>query len=241
MELFARAARARRPDLHVTAIRDVQVLKGVRLAKYGKGGDRFLVTSKLFANGSEATYEMALVGEGGTKHYAAKVHMEAELVTHAAPAPAIGDLRPWDDIVYGDVLFHGPMFHAIAGLEGESERGIAGRLVGMRDLGWSEHGAWATDPALLDGGLQLAVLWTKHALGGASLPTSIGAYVPHRASGDARGPIRAVASGRAKNRDQAVFDVVFADESGAPVARLESVEVSVLPGSREQIAPRSRG
>jgi len=234
MELFARAARARRPDLEVSAIREVRVLKGVRLAGYGKGGDRFLVTSKAFANGSTATYEMALLGEGGVRHYAARVHMEPAL-ERGTPAPVLGELRPWNDIVYGDVLFHGPMFHAIAGLEGESERGIAGTLVGRHALGWSEEEAWATDPALLDGGLQLAVLWTKHALGGASLPTSIGAYVPYRSPGTAAS-VRAVASGRAKNRDQAVFDVVFADERGEAVARLESVEVSVLPGSREELA-----
>jgi acyl transferase domain-containing protein/NADP-dependent 3-hydroxy acid dehydrogenase YdfG len=244
IELFARAGRARRPDLVVSAVRDVKVLRGVRLAKYASGGDRFVVQSALVVNGSHATYEMALIGEGGIKHYAAKVEMEPELPRSTAAetksrALDVGTLAPWKDIVYGDVLFHGPMFHAITDLEGESERGIAGTLVGMSDLGWDEEHAWETDPALLDGGLQLAVLWTKHALGGASLPTSIGAYVPLPSSakttpGEAArsGPYRCVASGKAKNRDQAVFDVVFEDASGAPVARLESVEVSVLPGSR---------
>ena len=242
MELFARAARERSPELVVSAVRDVKVLRGVRLQKYGQGGDRFTVTSTLLANGSSATYEMTLVGEPGPdgqrqKHYTARVEMLPALV-RGAPAPQMTGLAPWQDIVYGDVLFHGPMFHAITGLEGSSESGIAGALIGKTELGWSAEHAWATDPALLDGGLQLAVLWTKHALGGASLPTSIGAYVPHREG--VVGPFRAIATGKAKNRDQAVFDVVFADASGATVARLESVEVSVLPGSRQELAGAGR-
>ncbi|AKF05205.1 type I polyketide synthase [Sandaracinus amylolyticus] len=245
IELFARAARTRRSDLVVSAVRELKVLRGIRLAHYETTGDRFTVTSRLVTNGSSATYEMALVGEGGVKHYTAKIEMEPRLAIASASAPALGSLTPWSDIVYGDVLFHGPLFHAIRSLEGESERGIAGTLVGLRELGWSTDDAWASDPALLDGGLQLAVLWVKHALKGASLPTSIGAYVPLRAvSGEdaARGPFRVVASGRAKNRDQAVFDVVFSDASGAAVAKLEDVEVSVLPGSRQELeaAARSR-
>ena len=80
-------------------------------------------------------------------------------------------------------------------------------------------------------------MWTKHALGGASLPTSIGAYVQHRELPE--GPYRTVCAGRAKNRDQASFEVVFMDASGRPFARLRDVEVSVLPGSREELARSS--
>ena len=239
IELFARAARARRGDLEVSAVRDVKVLRGVRLARYEQGGDRFTVTSRLVTNGSSATYEMSLVGEGGVKHYSAKIEMEPRFTSSASVTePALGALTPWNDIVYGDVLFHGPMFHAIRALDGKSERGISGTLVGLRELGWSEREAWESDPALLDGGLQLAVLWVKHALQGASLPTSIGAYVP--LAKNARGPFRTLVSGRAKNRDQAVFDVLFTDASGAPVAKLEGVEISVLPGSRQELEAAAR-
>jgi hypothetical protein len=223
----------------VSAVRELKVLRGVRLANYEGSGDRFVVTTLPIANGSHATYECALVGEGGAKHYVAKVEMEPRLSSRTSETPVIGQLKPWSDIVYGDVLFHGPMFHAIKGLEGESEQGIAGTLIGRHELGWSDEGMWVTDPALLDGGLQLAVLWTKHALGGASLPTSIGAYVPHSKTME-KGPFRAIAQGRTKNRDQAVFDIVFADAKGAPVARLEAVEISVLPGSRQELEASAR-
>jgi KR domain/Polyketide synthase dehydratase len=238
IELFARAARARSPELVVAAVRDVRVLRGVRLSNYGQGGDRFAITTKLVSNGSRATYELALTGEGGVKHYTARVEMEPRLATASAKKGTLGELAPWSDIVYGDVLFHGPMFHAIRDLAGKSERGIAGTLVGLRELGWSQNHAWETDPALLDGGLQLAVLWTKHALGGASLPTSIAAYVPH--APHAEGPFQAVAYGTAKNRDQAIFDVTIVDARGQAVATLEGVEVSVLPGSREELARSAR-
>jgi hypothetical protein len=241
LELFARAAQAVDRELVLGAVRDLRVLRGVRLARFSSGGDRFTITctARPQAAASDVrTFDLALKGEGAALHYTAKVELQPRSTPPGSAAPTLGALAPWTDIVYGDVLFHGPMFHAIEALDGESNKGLSGRLLGRASLGWSD-GGWATDPALLDGGLQLAVLWTKHALGGASLPTSVGAYVPHVASWPS-GPFRAVASGTAKNRDQAVFDVSFTDASGRPVARLEAVEVSVLPGSRQELEAAAR-
>mgnify|MGYP004189994847 CR=1 FL=1 len=57
------------------------------------------------------------------------------------------------------MLFHGPHFQVIDTLKGVGEEGIVGQLKGTEDVDWNGWGKqWRTDPALLDGGLQLALL-----------------------------------------------------------------------------------
>ena len=43
LEWFARAVSAVRPDLWLTAIRDLRVLRGIQLKGWSTGGDRFVV------------------------------------------------------------------------------------------------------------------------------------------------------------------------------------------------------
>ena len=79
----------------------------------------------------------------------------------------------------GDLLFHGPAFQMIRDIEGISEHGIVAELAGVHGLELASEQAvipselWSTDPLIFDGGLQLALLWCKRVLGGASLPTGI--------------------------------------------------------------------
>jgi hypothetical protein len=171
-------------------------------------------------------FSMVLLGIEGTRHYSAQVEMGAALPIAPHTIVSAGVLHPWQGEIYdGDALFHGPMFQAIQSVEGTGERGITGTLIGRRELGWPE-GAWDTDPALLDGALQLAVLWTRRTLSGASLPTSLGSWVSF---GDIHGAVHATAVGRALGRDRAVFDVTLADDRGATVGELRELELHVLP------------
>ena len=237
VEIFARAGRALAPSLVVTAVRDVAVLKGIVLANFANGGDRFFVEAKESSNGRGKTFSMMLTGTKGLPHYRAVVELAESETLPSSKAPDLGALAPIDSVVYdGFVLFHGPLLHAIRAVRGESAKGIEGTLVGRRALGWDATGA-ETDTALLDGALQLAVLWTKHALRGASLPTSIGAYVAHRGARSLE-KARCVVSVKTSTADRASFDIALADESGAIVVELRGVDVHVLPGSREELASR---
>src|SRR5581483_1924941 len=78
------------------------------------------------------------------------------------------------DEVYGALLFHGPAFRVIRTIEGISDNGIAGTLVGSREMRWRDPYR-ACDAAMLDGGLQLARLWGIHSMGRPSLPSAVGA------------------------------------------------------------------
>jgi hypothetical protein len=111
--------------------------------------------------------------------------------------------------------------------------------VGATALGW--HGqSWQTDPALLDGGFQLALLWTEHMLDGASLPTGVDRLRIYR-SGLPEGELRGVLVGKKAAGDKAVCDITFVDADGRIVAELTGVTTYVLPGSRSaSAAPRVR-
>jgi malonyl CoA-acyl carrier protein transacylase len=237
IEIFARAARALAPSLFVSAVRDVAVLKGVVLAGFAGEGDRFVVEAKETSNGRGKSFAMMLTSPKGLPHYRAVVELaETESVAKSAP-PDLGALTPIDDVVYdGFVLFHGPALHAISAVRGESAKGIEGSLVGRRALGWDAPGA-ETDTALLDGALQLAVLWTKHTVRGASLPTAIGSYVAHRGARTLE-KARCVVMAKSHTADRASFDIALTDESGTLIAELRGVDVHVLPGSREELASR---
>ena len=143
----------------------------------------------------------------------------------APTAPA--GLQTWGDrVVYdGSVLFHGPDFQVIRSIEGVSEQGIAADVAGVHEAGWQSP--WCTDPLAVDGGLQLALLWSQHMLGGSSLPTAIGEVKTYATP--AAGPVRCTLLGRRAEGQKAIADVVFYDQAGTVIAELQGVETHQLP------------
>ena len=148
--------------------------------------------------------------------------------TATRSAPQL-ELEPWSGEIYdGHLLFHGADFQVIRNLEGVSEEGIAATLSSTQQAGW-EGGRWRTDPAALDGGLQLALLWSKHVLGGASLPMSVGAYNTYF-DGAPDGSVKAILNGTVRGNDRATADIVFTDESGTVLAEMRDVVTVLRPG-----------
>ena len=90
-------------------------------------------------------------------------------------------------------LFHGPHFQVLQTLDDWTGDEGGADLRGTDEVGWGE-GPWLTDPAALDGGLQLALLWGLHHKNRKSLPTRFEAFVPlgrARRSGSSLRPVRA--------------------------------------------------
>ncbi|WP_437590989.1 SDR family NAD(P)-dependent oxidoreductase [Sorangium sp. So ce1000] len=230
LEWFARAARACRPDLVVTELRDVRVLRGIKLAAYESGGEVFRVDCREVSNGHGAVLAAELRGPQGALHYAATIQMQQPEGRVAPKGPAAPALGPWPsggDVYDGHTLFHGRDFQVIRRLDGVSRDGIAGTVVGLREAGWVAQ-PWKTDPAALDGGLQLATLWTQHVLGGAALPMSVGALHTF-AEGPSDGPLRAVVRGQIVARDRTKADIAFVDDRGSLVAELRDVQYVLRP------------
>jgi hypothetical protein len=123
------------------------------------------------------------------------------------------------------VLFHGPELQVIRSVDGVGKEGLSASLDGVSGKSWREP--WSTDVAAMDGGLQMALLWSKHVLGGKSLPTRVGQLKLY-GSGPSTGPIQAVLQGREVSGSKTVSDIVFTSESGEVVAELEGVETHKL-------------
>lgn len=227
IEWIARAARALKPELCVARVRDVAVLRGLPIARFDEGA-RFEIALRLVGNGHGATYA-AEVRDARGACYRAEVDLLPELPAGAPPRPTPAGLEPRTAPVYGGCLFHGERFRVIRRLDGVGEAGAAGELVGTSSVAWGGAG-WQTDPALFDGGLQLAVLWSERRLGGAALPTGLEALSLYR-EGPIEGSVRAIAYGHAAASGRALCDVVFVDEDGRAVAELRGVETHVRPGT----------
>ena len=162
----------------------------------------------------------------GTLHYSARAEDADEGLVGLHP-PLLS-LQPWGSRpVYGDVLFHGPQFQVIESIEGVGEDGISGELTGLELAGWADE-PWVSDVAVLDGALQLALLWGSHVLGLASLPTRIGTL--RWFSTDAPLELtRAILTRREITGSRTLSDILLVDDEGVPVAELCDVETHALP------------
>ncbi|CAN7252414.1 SDR family oxidoreductase [Pseudoduganella sp. LjRoot289] len=230
LEWLARGARVWHPLPQAMQLRQVRVLRKVALDEFAEGGSRRLrVRSKLHAESAHGSLALELAGADDALHYRAVVTPGAQVSAQAGQAaPAALAPLQRDALYDGHVLFHGPRFQAIAALDGIAAQGAAATLTGAAALGWPAEG-WQTDPALIDGGLQLAVLWAEPLLGGAALPMSVDDVRLHRA-GLASGPVRCVVHARQVYADRASCDISFHDADGAVRAEMLQVELILRPG-----------
>jgi len=239
IEWFSRAAAAFGPELVLAQLSELKVLRGISLRNFAFGREYFVVHARQLTNGSGATVELQLADQQGGIYYrctAVLVPERGAPRSHGIDEQALA-LESWGDAeVYdGELLFHGPAFQSIQNIEGISERGIVAELHGVRQSSWTVDPAitgnagFRTDPLAFDGGLQLALLWCKHVLGGASLPTGIEA-IRTWANAKANEPIRCTLTGRSASGSKSVSDLVFHSASGELLAEFVGVETHLLPG-----------
>lgn len=128
------------------------------------------------------------------------------------------------DDAYAGPLFHGRSFAAIEALDVLGTAGCTARLRGLRELGWPDD-AWAIDPAIVDGGLQLAILWASANGLPLVLPQRIGRVVLHRPFGGDALHCRLAAHPVSDKRVD--YDIAFETADGTLVAELAGVEFYV--------------
>jgi NADP-dependent 3-hydroxy acid dehydrogenase YdfG len=227
LEWLVRAAESLSPGKLVRAVRDLRVLRGVRLSGFADGGDWLLVRRSKTISEDVLELELCDPVDSRIRHYRATV----ELARALEPPPAgRGTLattlhaRP----IYGDALFHGAAFQVIRRVVGVCDDGIVAEIVGTAESGWSATSGWRTDPALLDAGLQLCLLFAHHRLGGRGLPTEFTAF--HRYTDELpTGELLCVVRGRTEGGSQTTCDIDIARPDGRLVARLLGVQIHQRP------------
>jgi len=223
LEWFTAAAKEWLPERSPVVIHDVSVLRKIGLERYAEGGHRLTVQG---SRDGTVPLNLEVLGEAHARHYRGKAGLPASATRPDWTVPT--DLKPVPPDIYdGHMLFHGPRFQAIQRVLGLSASGGAAVLAGAHDLGW-DRGIWHTDPAAVDGGLQLAVLWANYVAGRAALPMGVAEYRTYHA-GLYDGPTRCVVLGRNVWADAAECDVVFIGPGGAVRTELLGVSLVMRP------------
>ena len=213
--------RAVRPLVPTAAavVRDFQVLSGVVF------GEAEIQSLTIDLEPAGSSYIVSVEDFQGRKRYRAIIDTE--------PAPAASPLVPeisgsaWPmsvDDAYAGPLFHGRRFAAIEGLDVLGSAGCTARLRGLRELGWPDD-AWAIDPVIVDGGLQLAILWASANGLPLVLPQRIGRVVLHRPFGD--GGLHCRLAAHPVSDKRVDYDIAFETADGTLVAELSGVEFYV--------------
>ena len=198
-------------------VRDFQVLSGVTFA----ASEKQALTLAFDPTGS--SYTVTIRDCEGRPRYRAILETEPD----ASPNVSVPEMSgsPWPmsiDDAYADYLFHGPRFAAIENLDNFGSDGGTGSLKGLHDLGWPESD-WAIDPAIVDGGLQLGLLWASALGRSLMLPQRIGRVVLNRPFPE-NAVVRCRFAARPINDKRVDYDVAFETTDGARVAALEGVE-----------------
>jgi acyl transferase domain-containing protein/NADP-dependent 3-hydroxy acid dehydrogenase YdfG len=210
-------------------VRDLDVLRGIGLDHFGNGGNCLTVRARHQPREARPHLALELTGDSGSMHYRASVDLNPQPGVAGTGWAPLASLEPAGSraIYDGKVLFHGPSFQALRALHGLSHSGAVADVAGVTEMSWP-GGPWRTDPAAIDGGLQLALLWGERVLGGPSLPMSVRECRIHR-DGPAEGTVRCVLRAVRTAHAHAECDIALLDPDGAARAELLGVTVVGRP------------
>ncbi|MBO0675902.1 SDR family NAD(P)-dependent oxidoreductase [Mycolicibacterium sp. S2-37] len=219
LDAMLRAARDLTGDASVV-VRDFQVLSGVT---FGVCGQQDLAID---LDPAGSSYTATVHDCEGRPRYRAILELASTPPTSVGVPQVSGSAWPTSvEDAYAGPLFHGPRFAVIDRLDSFGSAGGTATLKTLADLGWSDVD-WAIDPASVDGGLQLGILWASAHGYPLVLPVRIGRAALHRSFGDA-GALRCRLAAHPVNDKRVDFDITFETTDGAPVATLEGVEFYV--------------
>ncbi len=218
---------------HVQELTELQVLKGIVLDTFDDGADLNVLVRVREAETGEGHLLLDLALAGNPRlHYRAKAVLGPQTPSAQGIAPTLLEFdQPLSAPPYGGVLFHGPAFQVLDAIgQNAKGNGLVATVRGVVDGGWPAED-WLSDPAALDGLLQLALLWTEQVTSGPSLPTKIGRVRLWQRPTTGGYSARLIHRGGGKHR--AICDAVLYDNDGERVAELLGIETHVLPNFSE--------
>lgn len=200
------------------AIEDVRVLRGVRLRSLDHG-EALRIRAERTSNGVEGA-KLELYDGTGELAYTAQARQISDEAPDRLEVDASNDA--FDAEVYdGRLLFHGPTLRVLHDVGQPGDDGMRARVYRAPDVGWPAAD-YHTDPATMDGAMQLAVLWTAKWVNGLSLPLKVARF---RQYAPFDGELELRLRGRTATNSRAVSDVDVIGPDGNLVASLRGVEV----------------
>ena len=170
MEFMLEVAQAGWPEWQAVAIRDMQVLQGVKLEHGRPKAIRILAKplTEAATNSTGLSLDITITDPAKPRilNYHAIVDLRAQFP--AAPdyeLPAF--VQPFPLSVaeaYNQWLFHGPIFQAITQIAGLTETDFVAHVrpstpqTAMND---TAPGEWLLDPVVVDSALQMSILWSR--------------------------------------------------------------------------------
>ena len=224
LEWFVRMAEACRPGQRVDRLLDLRVLRGVTLHDFDEHGDPMLVRGVPVEDQPDRLSWTLSDTSGSAACYSVMVEMGsgATAVPTVSTATLSGRQLNRDTCYSNGALFHGPAFQVLETVDCRASSATAS-LYGLTAAGWQGEG-WATDPAALDGCLQLALVWSFDQLGRTVLPLRVGEVARYRPGALGHGLRCVLSNGDAKN-NRAVCDLDLVDAENLLVASFKRLEL----------------
>ncbi|MGZ5051727.1 MAG: SDR family oxidoreductase [Methylobacter sp.] len=226
-DLAQHAAQSLLPGAEIAGTANLKVIKGIQLPNFDSTGDLFRIECR--ANQTEERVAIRVLGRDGVLHYTLDVLLDDPISKQGYKAPSGLSLQPWrpaSGAIYDGRLFHGPDLQVIEELQGLCETGCAGvlRTRASRRIGFN------ADIDVLDGGLQLAVLWGHEQIGGESLPTGMDAFYRYRPwpHGEA---IVCEATCETRSSLMTQWTLLYRTAEGESLASIHGLKIHLLPNA----------
>ncbi len=184
LEMMLEAATQTYPDLHLTAINDLEIPSGI---VFESGPKKFYITAEEHSSAGEETQVKASVATG-EKLRRTNFRLLAKLAKSSKIETVLDAIKqkltsrivepettmPTAKEIYDNWMFHGPIFQGIQSIEAMARTGITGYVSTAEPakcLKNTNGQDWVIDPIMLDSAMQLAGVWTRKYLDMMVLPT----------------------------------------------------------------------
>ena len=227
-----RASKAFMPFSNICQINNIKVMKGIQLKDYKTGSNDFV---KIKCKSEENHIKVTLNKSDGVVYYSGEVYSGNHNSREIKSIKEFNkqDSKPWPFDVnkaYGEHLFHGKDLQVIKELLDVSENNASASLIGGPGLEWPKE-YFIVDPAVLDGGLQVQLLWCYLLKGKYSLPTSIKSLIIYE-NGLLSGPIHVEIEKISIDNTKSISNIYYFDSTGKLLLEIkESVLTMLLSGS----------
>lgn len=229
LEWFAQAAKYKYPEFKALEFRHLKVLKGIRLNHYHQQPESFLIHCEEKNSGSRQLLLTLTTSDSSSTYYSCELFVSLEPAQSIPIASYETTGAPWpysasdiyDKTKHPQALFHGPKFQVISNLQQVSENGGSAILKSNSD--WTEN--FCTDSLVLDGALQLFLLWTSYKLQKNSVPMAIEFLHINRSKLAAGSEKRCLFQGQIQSEDKTTFNALITGENGQVYAEFKGVEI----------------